>query len=317
MADSGRNAALLRRVVLHSVSPSVVVFHICLLFSASTACRNQVSAEEVVLLDMGAFCQTPGDDDADLPYTTSRMLDVKQPAGPQQPPSPKQPWWRRCRSGCRRGDNAADTETDGDLSDGSPRHSQSALPPAAQMSRPYLGSRAVTDGSNISTIPSGFARPYSAASAGGASSVRSPSISSRQQQGQVGVDSGTAAGKQQDAAVVGRLVSFSARATKQWAELRKTLTRSQSFQGPQAAMRRDWESVRLYQVLPPALAGRAHVWHNKLNLKDGWICWDNMYFEAPGGLGLEWMARSWGICALVLHHRLPAGSTCCVCCYHL
>jgi hypothetical protein len=64
--------------------------------------------------------------------------------------------------------------------------------------------------------------------------------------------------------------------------LRKSLVRSQSFQGAQTSARRDWESVRLYQVLPPALAARAHVWHNQLNLKDGWICWDNLYFEAPG-----------------------------------
>jgi hypothetical protein len=94
-------------------------------------------------------------------------------------------------------------------------------------------------------------------------------------------DAGTAAGGGR------RIVSFSARASRHFAELRKTLTRSSSFQTGQAVARRDWESVRLYQVLPPALAARAHTWHNKLNLKDGWICWDNMFFEAPGGFAGE------------------------------
>jgi hypothetical protein len=41
----------------------------------------------------------------------------------------------------------------------------------------------------------------------------------------------------------------------------------------------------LFQVLPPALASRAHTWHNELNVKEGWICWDNIYFEAPGAPG--------------------------------
>lgn len=41
----------------------------------------------------------------------------------------------------------------------------------------------------------------------------------------------------------------------------------------------------LFQVLPPALASRAHAWHNELNVKEGCICWDNIYFEAPGVLG--------------------------------
>jgi hypothetical protein len=41
----------------------------------------------------------------------------------------------------------------------------------------------------------------------------------------------------------------------------------------------------LFQVLPPALASRAHAWHNELNVKEGWICWDNIYFEAPGAPG--------------------------------
>jgi hypothetical protein len=56
--------------------------------------------------------------------------------------------------------------------------------------------------------------------------------------------------------------------------------------------------VRLYQVLPPALAARAHVWHNQLNLKDGWICWDNLYFEAPGAQQQHAMVTS---CHLILY----------------
>ncbi|WIA10689.1 hypothetical protein OEZ85_010869 [Tetradesmus obliquus] len=45
---------------------------------------------------------------------------------------------------------------------------------------------------------------------------------------------------------------------------------------------RDWSSLRLFQVLPAALTGRAHVWHNQLNLKDGWRPYDMPYFDAPG-----------------------------------
>jgi hypothetical protein len=47
---------------------------------------------------------------------------------------------------------------------------------------------------------------------------------------------------------------------------------------------RDWNSLRLFQVLPPALTGRAHVWHNQLNLKDGWRPYDMPYFDAVGVL---------------------------------
>jgi hypothetical protein len=43
---------------------------------------------------------------------------------------------------------------------------------------------------------------------------------------------------------------------------------------------RDWNSVRLFQVLPPALTGRAHVWHNQLNIKEGWRQYDMAYFDA-------------------------------------
>jgi hypothetical protein len=89
---------------------------------------------------------------------------------------------------------------------------------------------------------------------------------------------------QSDTLVVARSMSFSARATKQWATLRKTFARSQQSFGAAQSTQRDWESVRLFQVLPPALAARAHAWHNQLNVKDGWICWDNIYFEAPGML---------------------------------
>lgn len=46
--------------------------------------------------------------------------------------------------------------------------------------------------------------------------------------------------------------------------------------------RRDWNNVRLFQILPPPLTGRAHVWHNQLNTKEGWRCWDMPYFNAPG-----------------------------------
>jgi hypothetical protein len=42
------------------------------------------------------------------------------------------------------------------------------------------------------------------------------------------------------------------------------------------------QRVRLIQVLSPSLAGRAHVWGNKLSVRSMWICVDAPYFEAPG-----------------------------------
>jgi hypothetical protein len=53
-------------------------------------------------------------------------------------------------------------------------------------------------------------------------------------------------------------------------------------------------------VLPPALASRAHAWHNELNVKEGWICWDNIYFEAPGALGGHLTRQQVGCGALSL-----------------
>lgn len=224
---------------------------------------------------MGAFCQASAEDEAELPYATSRTLDVKlQPDSHlKQASSSGGPWWQRLCQPCSPCCGADDGDVSGDMSDGSPQHS--ALPPAAQMSRPYLGPQPSTAYSKASTtISTRTASTGSPAAHGG-------SVSMQQQQQHRSAQNSLDAGPKQDPAGLAMLVSFSARATKQLVELRKTLTRSQSFQGTHAS-RRDWESVRLYQVLPPALASRAHVWHNTINLKPGWICWDNMYFEAPG-----------------------------------
>lgn len=222
---------------------------------------------------MGAFCHCRSGDDTELPYTTSRALDVKQP-DTQQPDSPHV-WWRfrrqPCSPCCGR---KSEGSLSGDASDQSPRQSPSPLPPAAQMSRPHLGSRRTQTSSSVS---------FGVSSAAGFAGDRSPTSISQQQQQLGDLQEGPDIAPKQDTAAAGRLMSFSARAGRQIADLRKSLARSHSFQGAQAAARRDWESVRLYQVLPPALAARAHVWHNQLNLKDGWICWDNLYFEAPGG----------------------------------
>jgi hypothetical protein len=38
----------------------------------------------------------------------------------------------------------------------------------------------------------------------------------------------------------------------------------------------------MYQILPPALIGRAKVFGNKLALKEGYVCVDQPYFSAPG-----------------------------------
>ncbi|KXZ47811.1 hypothetical protein GPECTOR_32g423 [Gonium pectorale] len=44
------------------------------------------------------------------------------------------------------------------------------------------------------------------------------------------------------------------------------------------------ERLRLYQVAPPALVGRAKAFGNKVTLKDEWVCSDQPYFSAPGTL---------------------------------
>lgn len=66
-----------------------------------------------------------------------------------------------------------------------------------------------------------------------------------------------------------------------------------------SSRRREWDSVRLFQVLPPALAQRAHVWHNNLSIPAGWCCWDTPYFDAPGER------------ACSVHARAHAGQPCC------
>lgn len=42
------------------------------------------------------------------------------------------------------------------------------------------------------------------------------------------------------------------------------------------------EAVKLYQVLPPGLAGRAALFGNTLCMPEGWKCLDQPYFAAPG-----------------------------------
>jgi hypothetical protein len=68
---------------------------------------------------------------------------------------------------------------------------------------------------------------------------------------------------------------------------RRLLSNSYAAEGPVASgggsssrRHRDWNNVRLFQVLPPSLTGRAHVWHNQLNIKDGWRPYDMPYFDA-------------------------------------
>ncbi|KAF8071314.1 serine/threonine-protein kinase/receptor R818 [Scenedesmus sp. PABB004] len=41
-------------------------------------------------------------------------------------------------------------------------------------------------------------------------------------------------------------------------------------------------TVRLYQLLPPSLTGRAALFGNTLGIPDGWRCLDQPYFAAPG-----------------------------------
>lgn len=238
---------------------------------------------------MGAFCQSSGDEDAELPYTTSRTLDVKQPDR-QQPAGPPAPWWRTAHKACSPCCSArTDDGGSGDASDASPRQ-VSPLPPAAQASRPCLGALPHSSGSHSVSFGASITGAASAGGSGRVSFAGQSSLTGLAAQQHYQLEDAREArdvAPKQDAAAGGarRMVSFSTRASRHFAELRKTLTRSSSFQAGQAPARRDWESVRLYQVLPPALAARAHAWHNKLNLKDGWTCWDNIYFEAPGAIG--------------------------------
>lgn len=236
---------------------------------------------------MGAFCQSRGEEaDAALPYTTSRTLDVKQP-DTQQPGTPSSWWhtlWQPCRP-CSPCCKDAEDGVSGDGSETSPRTSL-PLPPAAQLSRPYLGSRPRSGASSSISFGASLSGPASSGRCPGATAGSvSPTEGQQQQSGELfDLPEASDVAPKQDTAVTNRMASFSliGAASKQITELRKTFTRSQSWQAGQADARRDWESVRLYQVLPPALAARAHTWHNKLNVKDGWICWDNIYFEAPG-----------------------------------
>jgi hypothetical protein len=187
-----------------------------------------------VLLDMGAFCRSSGPNDQELPYTTSRALDVKQPDTSQHAPSST--WWQRLTGRpCGPDRSSSELKASGDLSTSFPRH---LLPSNAQMSQPFLASQV---GSNSGSLAVSLGGP----SAGNAASS-SRSRSTAQLFGDLQEVPDVA--PKQDVAVVGRLEAFSAQAWKQLAELRKSITRSsQSTQGTHAT-RRDWESVRLFQV---------------------------------------------------------------------
>jgi hypothetical protein len=182
-----------------------------------------------VLLDMGAFCRSSGPNDQELPYTTSRALDVKQPDTSQH--SPSTTWWQRLtgRPSGPCSSAYSDTGASGDLSTYSARQ---VLPPAAQMSRPFLAPQA---GSGSGSLAASLGGPSIGKSA---TSTRSRSTAQQQQQQQhcLGdLQEVADVAPKQDVAVVGRLVSLSAQALKQLAELRKSMARSsQTSQGTQA-----------------------------------------------------------------------------------
>ncbi|GIL91787.1 hypothetical protein Vretifemale_19327, partial [Volvox reticuliferus] len=50
---------------------------------------------------------------------------------------------------------------------------------------------------------------------------------------------------------------------------------------PKGRRGKNCEPVRLYQIISPALTGRAKVFGNKVALKDEWFCSDSPYFAAP------------------------------------
>jgi len=53
---------------------------------------------------------------------------------------------------------------------------------------------------------------------------------------------------------------------------------------PTAGDTKEDQRLRLYQILPPSLLGRAKIFGNKLALKEEWVCVDLPYFAAPGTL---------------------------------
>ena len=68
-------------------------------------------------------------------------------------------------------------------------------------------------------------------------------------------------------------------------------TRTSFIGGPsmdKGSFHRQANKLRLYQILSPALAGRAWVWGNKMSLKEDWRCTDMPYFDAPGELKKDW-----------------------------
>eukprot|EP00877_Chromochloris_zofingiensis_P010007 jgi/Chrzof1/525/Cz01g19010.t1 len=55
-----------------------------------------------------------------------------------------------------------------------------------------------------------------------------------------------------------------------------------NWTGPATPDNNTTTSVRLIQIIAPALLGRARVFGNRLSLNEDWVCVDKPYFDAPG-----------------------------------
>lgn len=145
-------------------------------------------------------------------------------------------------------------------------------------------------GSRISQLSALFRRQASSA---GGSGAQPPQPVSQQQQQRHGTMSHTTASSTSSAvpaaaaasAAGGGEASSPHSVFERVRSFRRMLSNTYGAEGNAAGSssgrrQRDWSSLRLFQVLPAALTGRAHVWHNQLNLKDGWRPYDMPYFDA-------------------------------------
>lgn len=67
-------------------------------------------------------------------------------------------------------------------------------------------------------------------------------------------------------------------------------------------------SVRLIQIVAPALLGRARVFGNQLQFKEDWACVDMPYFDAPGAPSQQNLEGSTAVSCM------PAVTACKCCC---
>ncbi|KAF6251508.1 hypothetical protein COO60DRAFT_610652 [Scenedesmus sp. NREL 46B-D3] len=252
-------------------------------------------AEEAVVLDMGAYYMPQGTHSSTDQPDTPDLACYPAPGNPndsdddeqQQQQQPDGCWrrWSACLQQLRSNSGTTSAVTTASSSkQGCGPSPSSAADPSGAASRPRRDSRL----SQLSSLLRRQAGSSGGTAAGSAQRMsQPPPLQQQQPQPRPSLAGHAAASTSSAAPAAGGADAASAQSVlermRSFRRMLSSSTGAEVHHGSGGSRRqRDWNRLRLFQVLPPSLAGRAQAWHNRLNIKDGWRPYDMPFFDAPG-----------------------------------